>query len=253
MAFAIAILMNHLSSMAQTLILFSTGEFGILRLDDAHTTGSSMMPQKRNPDPLEVIKAKAGLAQGILMGLLSTGESLFLGYNRDTQWTKYSIMDLVDECAPAPKVIEEIISSLQADKEKMTSLCQRGFIAAPDLLERIVHEGKISFRQGKGAVENAVKYSEAKGLEHISSPALHRALKEEGLKLKFEEKFVNLAQDPTEIISRRDATGGTSPEALTKNILSLNQSLKISRKWLSDKRKQHATAQTRLAVMEGKL
>ena len=110
------------------------------------------------------------------MSLLSIGKALFLGYNRDTQWTKYLIMDLVDECAPAPKIMEEIINSLQVDKKKMASLCQRGFIAAPDLLERVVQEGNISFRQGKGALEKAVKYSEAEGVEHISTFALQRAL-----------------------------------------------------------------------------
>jgi argininosuccinate lyase len=253
MGFAIAAMMNHLSSIAQTLILFTAGEFGLLKLDDAYSTGSSMMPQKRNPDTLEVVKAKAGVAQGMLMSLLSTGKALFLGYNRDTQWTKYLVMDLVDECAPAPKIIEEIINSLQVDKKKMTSLCQRGFIAAPDLLERVVQEGNISFRQGKGALEKAVKYSEAEGVEHISFFALQRALKEEGLKVKMDEKMIGLAQDPKQIVSRRKAIGGTSPQALGRNILSLNRSLKISRKWLTKKRNQASLAQSRLAEMERNL
>jgi hypothetical protein len=87
--------MNHLSSLAQTLILFSTGEFGLVKLDDAYSTGSSMMPQKRNPDPLEVMKAKTSVAHGLLGSILSIGKALFLGYNRDTQWTKYLVMDLL--------------------------------------------------------------------------------------------------------------------------------------------------------------
>ena len=250
MGFAIATMMNHLSSMAQTLILFTTGEFGLFRLDDAYSTGSSMMPQKRNPDTLEVMKAKAGVAHGLLMSLLSIGKALFLGYNRDTQWTKYLVMDLVDECAPAPKIMEEILDSLRIDKRKMTSLCQRGFIAAPDLLECVVQEGNISFRQAKEALEKAVKYSEAEGVERISIFALQRALKEEGLKVKMDEKMIGFAQEPRQVVSRRKAIGGTSPQALRRNTLFLTHSLKISRKWLTKKRNQQSSAQSRLVEME---
>lgn len=101
LAYAAAVMMNHLSTIAQTLILLSTSEFNMVRLNDRHCSGSSIMPQKRNPDSLEVIKAKASFAHGMVVSLLSTGRSLFAGYNRDTQWTKYWIMDVVDECQPA--------------------------------------------------------------------------------------------------------------------------------------------------------
>ena len=250
MGFAIAAMMNHLSSMAQTLILFATGEFGLFRVDEAYSTGSSMMPQKRNPDTLEVIKAKSGLAQGLLMSLLSLGKSLFLGYNRDTQWTKYLIMDLMEECAPSLKIMEEIMNSLQVDEEKMASLCRNGFITAPDLLEQVVQRGNISFRQGKEALEMAVKYSEGEGVEHISATALQKALKEEGLNLRIDRRMVALAQEPKQIVSRRKAVGGTAPQALEKNILSLTRSLQISRKWVTKKRAQQGLAQSRLVEME---
>ncbi len=89
---------------------------------------------------------------------------------------------------------------------------------------------------------------------NISPVLLYTALlKKKTSTSKMEEKIINLAQEPRQIVSCRNATGGTSPETLKKNILSLNQSLKISRKWLTDKRKQQATAQDRLAVMERNL
>lgn len=250
MGFAIAAMMNHLSSQAQTLILFSTGEFGVFKLDDAYCTGSSMMPQKRNPDPLEIIKAKAASAQGLLASLLSIGRSLFLGYNRDTQWTKYWIMDLVDECLPVPRIMAEIIGSLRIHKDKMTALCQKGFITTPDLLERLVQDWGLPFRQAKVAVEKAVKYSEAEGGEQISLSALQRSLQEEGLSLKMEQGFIATAQDAKFIVSRRKAIGGTSFEALGRNITSLTHSLQGSRRWLAQKRKQQSMAKTRLAEME---
>ncbi len=250
MGFAIAAMMNHLSSLAQTLILGSTGEFGLFRLDDAYCTGSSMMPQKRNPDPLEIIKAKAANAHGLLASLLSIGRSLFLGYNRDTQWSKYLIMDLIDECLPVPRVMAEIINSSGIHTEKMAALCRKGFIAAPDILERLVQAWGLSFRQAKGAVEKAVKYSEAEGAEQISFSALERSLQEEGLSLKIEERFIALAQDPELIVSRRKAIGGSSLEALGIHIKGLRQSLRASSRWLAQKRTQEEKAKTYLREME---
>jgi argininosuccinate lyase len=247
LGFAIVAMMNHASSLAQTLILFTTGEFGFFKLDDAYSTGSSMMPQKRNPDTLEVIKAKAAEAQGLLSSLLSIGKSLFLGYNRDTQWTKYLIMDLVDECLAAPQILAEILNSLEVNIEKMTSHCRKSFITAPDLLERIVQEGNMSFRRAKAALEQAVKYSEAEGIEHISTIALRRALKEEGLNERIDEKIIALSQEPQKIVSRRKGIGGTSPQTLEKNILSLNRSLDRCNKWVTKKKSQQGAALWRLA------
>jgi argininosuccinate lyase len=253
LGFAIVAMMNHASSLAQALILFTTGEFGLLRLDDAYSTGSSMMPQKRNPDTLEVIKAKAGVAQGLLSSILSIGKSLFLGYNRDTQWTKYLIMDLIDECLAAPQILAEILNSLGVDRERMTSHCRESFIGAPDLLERIVQEGNMSFRRAKAALERAVKYSEAEGVEHISTDALRRAMKEEGLREKIDEKIITLAQEPQEIVSRRKGIGGPSPQALEENILSLSRSLALCQRGVTKNKRQNSAAFRLLARMERNL
>ena len=253
MAFDIAVTMNHLSTLAQTLIILGTGEFGMLRLDDAYCSGSSMMPQKRNPDPLEVIKAKAAVAQGLLNSLLSMGKANFLGYNRDTKWTKYLIMDLIDECFYGPRIMLEIVSSLQINKSQMAALSQKRFIAAPDLLERIIQEWGAPFRKAKVAVEKAVKYSEAEGFEHLSLSALKRALKEEGLNLKVDARVVQAAQEPRNIVSRRKAIGGTSPQALEKNIQFVSHQLQVMQKWIVPRRKQQAAAKTYLAEMEKNL
>jgi argininosuccinate lyase len=253
MAFAISVTMNHLSTLAQTLIVLSTGEFGMIGLDDAYCSGSSMMPQKRNPDPLEVIKAKAAVAQGLLSSLLSIGKASFLGYNRDTQWTKYLIMDLMDECFYGPRIMSEIVSSLQIKENQMAALCQRRFIAAPDLLERIIQESGAPFRKAKVAVEKAVKYSEAEGVEHLSLSALKKALKEEGLDLKVDARVVQSAQEPRNIVSRRKAIGGTSPQALQNNMRFVSSQLQVMQKWIVQKRNQQAAAKARLAEMEKNL
>jgi argininosuccinate lyase len=250
LGFAVAAMMNHLSSLAQTLILFSTGEFGLMKLDDAYSTGSSMMPQKRNPDPLEVMKAKASVAHGILGSLLSIGKALFLGYNRDSQWTKYLIMDLIDECLAAPQLMGEIIVSLRVKPKEMGARSQKGFITAPELLEQMVQERKIPFRQAKEAVERAIRYAEEEGLEVIPLPLLQKASQKAGLEIKLTESFVEKAQKGGACISKRTAVGGPSPRSLNRNISILGQTLQEFHRWLKQKSAQQSLSKGKLARME---
>jgi len=250
LGFAVSILMNHLSSLAQTLILFSTGEFNLVHLDDAYCTGSSMMPQKRNPDSLEITKAKTALIHGHLQSLISIGRSLFLGYNRDTQWTKYLVMDLIDESSSAPKVIAEILASIQVNVSRADELCQKGFITSPDLVERIVDEGGIPFRQAKKAVERAVRYSETEGKDNISLSAFERALKEEKITLSGVQKFFDKVQDPKNLVDLRKVTGGPSPAVLQENISLLERSKNSLLKWVSAKRKKLSSAELLLRKQE---
>jgi argininosuccinate lyase len=250
LGFALSTLMNHLSSLAQTLILFSTGEFNLIHLDDSYCTGSSMMPQKRNPDPLEVTKAKAALIHGHLQTLISIGRSLFLGYNRDTQWTKYLVMDLIDESASAPKVMAEILASIQVNGKRAAELCQMGFITSPDLVERLVAEWHIPFRLAKKAVERAVRYSEAEGADKISLSAFEKALKEEKISVSGDQKFIDRAQNPKILVGLRKATGGSSPEGLKENISNLDRSKNALLKWVSAKRSQISSAESLLRKQE---
>jgi argininosuccinate lyase len=187
------------------------------------------------------------------MSLLTIGRSLFMGYNRDTQWTKYLIMDLVEECVTAPQMMAEIISTLQMEKKKMAVQSQKGFIGAPDLLEWLVQKWGIPFRRAKVAMEKAVKYSENEGQEKVSFPSLKRAFREADLDYPLNEKMMVEVQEPAVIVSRRKAVGGTAPEALQKNILSLTRFEQNLQRWLSQTRKQQSLARTRLAEMEGSL
>jgi argininosuccinate lyase len=250
LGFAVSAMMNHLSSLAQTLILFSTAEFSFVKLDDAYSTGSSMMPQKRNPDPLEVMKAKASVAQGLLASLLSIGKALFLGYNRDTQWTKYLIMDLVDECLSAAPLMGEMVSSLKISRKEMEGRSQAGFISAPELVEQMVQEWKIPFRQAKGAVEKAIRYAEKEGFKVLPLPLLQKASQEEGLKIKLTESFAQRAQKGYDFISKRGAVGGPSPRSLNRNISTLKRTLKEFHRWLKQKATEQSRAKMRLARME---
>jgi argininosuccinate lyase len=209
-----------------------------------------MMPQKRNPDSLEVIKAKTAVIHGHLQSLISIGRSLFLGYNRDTQWTKYLIMDLIDESAAAPKVMAEILASIQVNTLRAAELCQKGFITSPDLVERMVDVWGIPFRQAKKAIESAVRYSEEEGKDNISLSAFERALKEEKIPLSRARKFFDKVQDPKNLVGLRKVTGGPSPAVLQENISFLEQSRNSLLKWVSTKRKKLSSAESLLRKQE---
>lgn len=231
LAFSICMTMNHLSAMAQTFILMSTSEFGMLRLDEIHSSGSSIMPQKENPGPLEVIKAKASLAQGILTGLISIGKAPMVGYNKDSQWTKYMIIDLVAECAPSLPIMREIVDMMEIIEPVMETQTRKGFIGATHLLEAIVQHSNLPFRKGKVLVEKAVRFAEKTGKEKITVTDLNQAMREMDLDLSFKAREIAQWQDPVKIVQEDKVLGGPSPSATLKTVSALGKRLKEYKKW----------------------
>jgi argininosuccinate lyase len=253
LAFAVAVTMNHLSTMAQTLILLSTSEFHMVKLDDRHCSGSSMMPQKRNPCSLEVIKAKAAFAHGMLVSLLSVGKALFMGYNRDTQWTKYWIMDLIDESKPALSVMRDVVRLLRIDKGHMLEQAEREFLGATALMEWLVHFCALPLRKAKMVVEKAVRYAEKEGLEKVSSQHLEKALREMKIKVQVSAMEIEKIQMPEAMRSQLVAIGAPSERKLKENILSLKKRLKTHREWYLSKQRQLDKAKGLLSQMEKQL
>lgn len=250
LAYLITVAMNHLSSLAQTLILFTTNEFGFVTLSDKCISGSSIMPQKRNPCGLEVTKAKASVAQGLLSSLLSISRALFVGYNRDSQWTKYLIMDLVHECSDAPLVMAFTLNTLNVNQARAEELCRRGFITATDLMEAIVQEYGLPLRQGKVLIERAVKYSEAEGAEAVTDKALNQALREMDLHISLPADYVSTRQDPRLALERRSAIGGPKPALVLQAIEELAHTLQELSQWAEHTRAYLASARGRLEAME---
>ncbi len=217
LGFSIATLMNHLSLIAETLILLSTPEFGMVKLSDQFSTGSSMMPQKKNPDPLEVIKGKAGFALGQLMSLMSMGKGNFIGYNRDSQWTKYIIMDLVNECLPSPVVLSGVLESLTIYPEAMESWCHKGYIGATTVMEQIIQEQHIPMREAKVMVENMVKEGSDK-----------------------------LDIDPKTVIALTKSYGGPGKNSMKTSLKKLKKILTGHHTWLNKKQQDKEKAKTLL-------
>ncbi len=253
LAYDVAVMMDHLSTMAQTLILLSTREFNMVRLNDRHCTGSSIMPQKRNPCSLEVIKAKTSFAHGMMISLLSVGKALFVGYNRDTQWTKYWIMDLVDESKPALSVMTDIIRLLQVNKTQMLKLAQEGFLGATPLMEWLVSYSNLPMRKAKMVVEKAVKYSEEEGREKVSYQSLKKALAEMKINIPVKEEDVERIQRPERVLTQALSFGMPSAKRIKEGTASLRKKVRARRNWLIGKRRGIERAKALLFKMEKEL
>ena len=138
---ALAVLMMHLSRFSEEIILWSSWEFKFVELSDAYTTGSSIMPQKKNPDMAELVRGKTGRVYGDLMALLTTLKGLPLAYNKDMQEDKEAVFDAVDTVKMCLKVFTGMISTLTANTANMKLAAQKGFINATDLADYLVKKG----------------------------------------------------------------------------------------------------------------
>ena len=163
-ASAAAILMVHLSRMCEELVLWCSPLFGFVSLPDAFCTGSSIMPQKKNPDVPELVRGKTGRVVGSLMGLLTVMKAQPLAYNRDNQEDKESLFDAVDTVRGCLAVFTEMIGGLEADREALRAAAGRGHATATDLADYLVRVG-MAFRDAHEAVGRAVREAVETGRE----------------------------------------------------------------------------------------
>ncbi len=233
LAFAITVLMDHLSVISETLILFCTPQFGMVKIADSYSTGSSIMPQKKNPDSLEVIKGKASVAAGLLQGLLSMGKASFIGYNRDSQWAKYLITDLVNECILAPSIVKGVIEGLTINRAKMEEWCNKGFIGTTTLLEQIASNYGLAFRRAKVVIEKAVKYS--KDRDKLTYDSVKQALDEEKINIKLSKKQVEDWQNPKVILELTKSFGSPGIKSSQESAAILRKESQQLLSWLKDK------------------
>lgn len=170
-----AILFVHLSRLAEEMILWSSGEFDFIELPDAYCTGSSMMPQKKNPDVPELVRGKAGRLFGHLQALLTVMKGLPLAYNRDLQEDKPPLFDAVDTVKACLGMMREVVGQMKVRKDKMLAAAQDGFMNATDLADYLVERG-VSFRSAHALVGNLVAHCLRQGrrIEELSLKELQR-------------------------------------------------------------------------------
>lgn len=159
-----SIIMMHLSRFCEEFIIFTTKEFSFISLSDAYSTGSSIMPQKKNPDSLELVRGKTGRLYGNLMGILTTMKALPLTYNKDMQEDKQYYFESLDTVIDCITIIDGVISTMTVNSGNMKKATEGGFLNATELADYLVRKG-LAFRDAHMIVGQVVKHCEAKSLE----------------------------------------------------------------------------------------
>jgi argininosuccinate lyase len=212
---AASILFVHLSRLADELVLWSSQEFGFVELPDDYCTGSSMMPQKKNPDVPELIRGKTGRVFGHLQALLTIMKGLPLAYNRDLQEDKVPLFDTVETVKTSVQIMSEVIAGMKVRQERMSSAVKDGFMNATDLADYLVERG-IAFRDAHEITGKVVQFclEQKKRIEELSLAELKR----------FSGKFdtdVYRYISAEAIIERRRAVGGTARRNVVRRLKEL--------------------------------
>lgn len=215
---ASAILGVHLSRLAEDLVLWSSAEFGFVRLDDAYSTGSSLMPQKRNPDGFELIRGKAGRLTGNLVALLTVGKGLASGYQRDLQEDKEPCFDSVDTLLLALPVAAGAVATLRLEEERMAAALSWDLLAT-DLAEYLVGRG-LPFRDAHRVAGEVFAHCER---ESVPPPSLDLAVLRRFSPV-FEEG-VHAVWDCRRSVERRAVRGGAAPAAVREQIAAARRTL----------------------------
>ena len=223
--YACAMAQMHLSRLCEELILWSTDEFGFVTMSDTYSTGSSIMPQKKNPDFAELTRGKTGRVYGDLVGMLSMLKGLPLAYDKDLQEDKECVYDAADTLADALRVCAGMVSTMRVNRDRMRQGSLGGFMAATDLADYLVGKG-LPFRQAHEVVGRAVLSCERQGrtLQSLSLEELR----------SFSELFgqdASQALDIDRIVSLRDTQGGTGHEAVKQQVEEAKASMGADAAW----------------------
>ncbi|UCC90233.1 MAG: argininosuccinate lyase, partial [Dehalococcoidia bacterium] len=206
---AASLCMMHLSRLAEEIILWSSAEFNFIELDEAYTTGSSIMPQKKNPDVAELVRGKTGRVYGKLMALLVTMKALPLSYNRDMQEDKEGLFDTVDTLLSTLEVFTGMVKTLRVKAENIEQAAKRGYILATDLADYLVKKGE-AFRTAHDIVARLVNYAMDKG-KSFSELSLSEYNEFSPL---FGEDVYSITVESS--IAARDVIGGTAPKQVDR-------------------------------------
>jgi argininosuccinate lyase len=207
-----SIIMTHISRFSEELVLWSSQEFQFIELDDSFCTGSSIMPQKKNPDVPELLRGKTGRVYGNLIGLLTVLKGLPLAYNKDLQEDKEGMFDTIETLEGSLKLLAPMIASMTVNKEVMRKAINHDFSNATDIADYLVTKG-LPFREAHEVIGKIVLYAigEQKFLLDLSFEDY------QGFSPLFEEDIYDVLA-PEHVVAVRNSYGGTSPEQILEQI-----------------------------------
>jgi argininosuccinate lyase len=221
--FDLALLAVHLSRIGEEVVLFSTEEFSFIKLDDAWATGSSMLPQKKNPDVAELARGKAGRLIGHLTGFMTTLKGLPLSYNRDLQEDKEPLFDALDQVELALVALEGLLGTAKFDIVRMEAAASGPSLGAVDLAEWLVGTG-VPFREAHGLVGTLVRESMERGVPLRELVEAAPAFGEEALEVL----------DTESALRRRTTPGGTGPSAVAMQLKRFSEHLALTEARLTE-------------------
>ncbi len=219
--YAAALTGLHLGRFSEQLILFNSAEFGFIRIDDAFSTGSSIMPQKKNPDTLELTRGKSGRLIGNLTGLLSTLKGLPSTYDKDLQEDKEPVFDTFDTLAITIPVMTGLVQTLQLQPGRIAQQLDPGLLAT-EMADYLVKKG-VPFREAHGIVGQAVRLAEDRGQQLTDLPLADL----QSISQWFDAGIVEVLQVPA-ALAQRASTGGTAPQALQEQLSEARRLLQVS-------------------------
>jgi len=223
--FVTALLGIHLSRISEEIILWSTPEFGWVALDDAWSTGSSIMPQKKNPDIAELARGKSGRFIGNLTGLLATLKALPLAYDRDLQEDKEPVFDTVEQLLVLLPALSGLIATLRVDAERLTAAAPSGFALATDVAEWVVRQG-VPFREAHEIAGSFVSYCEQRGLG--LGDLSDEQLAEIDPRLRADVRGVLSVEGA---LRARSSIGGTAPDRVAEQLVVLADAVRVHERW----------------------
>ena len=214
-----AMIMVHLSRIAEDLIVYCSSEFGFVSLSDAVSTGSSLMPQKKNPDALELVRGKAGRIFGHHTALLTMMKGLPLAYNKDMQEDKEAVFDTVDTAQGCLRVTARVLDNLSIDEVRACDAASKGFLNATELADYLVRKG-MPFREAHDIVGKAVLAAAARDQELNESVSKSCVAFSDRID---DDVFDALSLEKT--LAAKSQTGGTSPERVAEALVAARKSL----------------------------
>jgi argininosuccinate lyase len=225
--FACALALTHLSRLAEDLVIYSSPGYGFVELADAYSTGSSLMPQKKNPDSLELIRGKAATVLGKLTGTLALLKGLPLAYNRDLQEDKAALFDGLDTTREALLLAARLVRTLRLHPQRMKAATAQGFLTATDVADVLVSRG-VPFAEAHAQVGKLVRYCDErqKTFAELAAAEARRFIP------FWDAKLRAVAASPEKAVRRRNALGGTAPRQVARQLRAAEGTLEALRRRL---------------------